>query len=129
MIFAPISRKVASATPVLPVRGSHVHVMGVAYKRNIDDVRESPALDIIHLLRQRGAEVTYSDPYVPSLRIEGRNIDAIDPCREVLAGCDLAMIITNHTAFDYSEIIRNAPLVFDTRNATDGARARNLVRL
>jgi UDP-N-acetyl-D-glucosamine dehydrogenase len=111
------------------MRGSRVHVLGVTYKKDISDSRESPALEVIKLLSALGAEVTYSDPYVPSLRIEGRNIDAVHPCREVLAACDLAMIITNHTAFDYSEIIRNAPLVFDTRNATDGARARNLVRL
>jgi len=111
------------------MRGSRVHVLGVTYKKDISDSRESPALEVIKLLSALGAEVTYSDPYVPSLRIEGRNIDAVQPCREVLAACDLAMIITNHTAFDYSEIIRNAPLVFDTRNATDGARARNLVRL
>src|SRR5215467_3367116 len=111
------------------MRGSRVHVLGVTYKRDISDSRESPALEVIKLLSALGAEVTYSDPYVPSLRIEGRNIDAVHPCREVLAACDLAMIITNHTAFDYSEIIRNAPLVFDTRNATDGARSKNLIRL
>jgi UDP-N-acetyl-D-glucosamine dehydrogenase len=111
------------------MRGSRVHVLGVTYKKDISDSRESPALEVIKLLSGLGAEVTYSDPYVPSLRIEGCNINAVHPSREVLAACDLAMIITNHTAFDYPEIIRNAPLVFDTRNATDGAKAKNLVRL
>jgi UDP-N-acetyl-D-glucosamine dehydrogenase len=111
------------------MRGSRVHVLGVTYKRDISDSRESPALEVIKLLSGLGAEVTYSDPYVPSLRIEGCNINAVHPSREVLAACDLAMIITNHKAFDYPEIIRNAPLVFDTRNATDGAKAKNLVRL
>ena len=61
-----------------PLRGSHVHILGVAYKRDIDDVRESPALDIIHLLNQRGAKVTYSDPFVPSLSIDGLQLEAQD---------------------------------------------------
>jgi UDP-N-acetyl-D-mannosaminuronate dehydrogenase len=73
--------------------------------------------------------VSYSDPYVPSLKLEGCSIDAVEPSREVLASCDLAMITTNHTVFDYPEIIRSAPLVFDTRNATDGMKSGNLVRL
>ena len=60
------------------LRGSHVHVSGVAYKRDIDDVRESPALDIIHLLSHRGARITYSDPFVPSLRIDGLDLEAQD---------------------------------------------------
>src|SRR6516164_1122117 len=111
------------------MRGSKVHVLGVTYKKDISDSRESPALEVIKLLGGLGAEVSYSDPYVPSLQLEGRSIDAVKPSREVLASCDLAMIITNHTIFDYSEIVRNAPLVFDTRNATDGMKAANLVRL
>jgi len=111
------------------MRGSRVHVLGVTYKKDIGDSRESPALEVIKLLGGLGAEVSYSDPYVPSLQLEGRSIDAVKPSREVLASCDLAMIITNHTSFDYSEIVRNAPLVFDTRNAADGMKAGNLVKL
>lgn len=111
------------------MRGSKVHVLGVTYKKDISDSRESPALEVIKLLGGLGAEVSYSDPYVPSLKLEGRCIDAVEPSRDVLAYCDLAMITTNHTAFDYPEIIRNSPLVFDTRNATDGMKAENLVRL
>ena len=111
------------------MRGSKVHVLGVTYKKDISDSRESPALEVIKLLAGLGAEVTYSDPYVSSLRLERRSIDAVKPTREVLAACDLAMIITNHTAFDYPDIVRNAPVVFDTRNATDGMKAKNLVRL
>jgi len=76
-----------------------------------------------------GASVTYSDPFVPSLNVDRRSMEAIHPGRELLASCDLAVIITNHTAFDYAEIVRNAPLVFDTRNATLGMTAKNLVRL
>ena len=111
------------------MRGSRVHVLGVTYKKDISDSRESPALEVIKLLSGLGADVTYSDPYVPSLRLEGRSLAAVNPGREALAACDLAMIITNHSAFDYAEIIRNAPLVFDTRNATNGMKAKNLVRL
>jgi UDP-N-acetyl-D-glucosamine dehydrogenase len=111
------------------MRGSRVHVLGVTYKRDISDSRESPALEVIKLLGSLGADVSYSDPYVPSLKLEGRSIDAVEPSADVLGSCDLAMITTNHTAFDYSAIIRNSPLVFDTRNATDGMKAQNLVRL
>ena len=111
------------------MRGSRVHILGVTYKKDISDSRESPAMEVIKLLTGLGAEVTYSDPYVPSLAVEGHNIECMRPGREVLAACDIAIIITNHTAFDYQEIIRNAPLVFDTRNATEGMKAKNLVRL
>src|SRR5437868_5342718 len=111
------------------MRGSRVHILGVTYKKDISDSRESPAMEVIKLLSGLGAEVTYSDPYAPSIQVEGRKMEAVPASREVLAASDIAIIITNHTAFDYPEIIRNAPLVFDTRNATDGIKARNLVRL
>jgi UDP-N-acetyl-D-glucosamine dehydrogenase len=111
------------------MRGSRIHILGVTYKKDISDSRESPALEVIKILMALGAKVTYSDPFVPSLSIEGQNMEAIHPGREVLASSDIAIIITNHTAFDYSDIVRNAPLVFDTRNATLGTKARNLVRL
>ena len=111
------------------MRGSRIHILGVTYKKDISDSRESPALEVIKILMALGANVTYSDPFVPSLSIEGHNIEAIEPARDVLASCDMAIVITNHTAFDYKEIIKNAPLVFDTRNATSDLRAKNLVRL
>ena len=111
------------------MRGSRVHILGVTYKKDISDSRESPAIEVIKLLAGLGAELTYSDPYVPSLQIEGQKMESLAPSREVLAASDIAIVITNHTSFDYVEIIRNAPLVFDTRNATDGLKAGNLVRL
>ena len=111
------------------MRGSRIHILGVTYKKDISDSRESPALEVIKILMALGASVTYSDPFVPSLSVEGHNIEAIHPSREVLAACNLAVIITNHTAFDYTEIVRNAPLVFDTRNAAFGMKAKNLIRL
>jgi UDP-N-acetyl-D-glucosamine dehydrogenase len=112
-----------------PMRGSRVHILGVTYKKDISDSRESPALEIMKLATALGAEVTYSDPYVPSLQVEGRRMQALPPSKDVLGACDIAIITTNHTAFNYTEIVRNTPLVFDTRNATEGIKAKNLVRL
>jgi len=111
------------------MRGSRVHILGVTYKKDISDSRESPAIEVIKLLAGLGADVAYSDPYVPGLRVEGKKMESQFPSREVLCACDLAIIVTNHTSFDYVEIVRNAPLVFDTRNATEGMKAKNLVRL
>ncbi len=111
------------------MRGSRIHILGVTYKKDISDSRESPALEVIKILMALGANVTYSDPFVRSLSVEGHNVTAVEPRPDVLASCDMAIIITNHTAFDYSGIVRNAPLVFDTRNATEGLKAENLTRL
>ncbi|HUA82799.1 MAG TPA: nucleotide sugar dehydrogenase [Bryobacteraceae bacterium] len=114
-----------------PLKGSRVHVLGVAYKRDIDDVRESPALDIIHLLEKRGAKVSYSDPFVPRLRADGflqHPMDAIDPDRGA-AEADCVVIVTDHKAFDYAGIVECAPLVVDTRNALKGRVSPKIVRL
>ena len=114
-----------------PLKGSRVHVLGVAYKRDIDDVRESPALDIIHLLAKRGAHVTYSDPWVPKLRGEGilpNDMEAVDPSKAA-AESDCVVIVTDHKAFDYAAVIERAPLIVDTRNALKGHRSKKIVRL
>src|SRR5689334_13459949 len=95
------------------MRGSNVHILGVTYKKDIRDSRESPAIEVIKLLIGLGAEVTYSDPYVPSLQVDGTMIESRPVGREVLASADIAIIITNHTDFDYVEIVRNSALVFD----------------
>jgi UDP-N-acetyl-D-glucosamine dehydrogenase len=110
-----------------PVKGSHVHVMGVAYKRDIDDMRESPALDILLLLQRRGAKLTYSDPHVPTLRLEGLRLDA-EP--ESVAGeADCVVIVTDHKAFDYKELVARSQLIVDTRNALKGMSSEKIVRL
>ena len=83
-----------------PVKGSHVHVAGVAYKRNIDDMRESPALDVILLLEKRGAKITYSDPYVPELKLDGISLKS-QALSETAAKADCVVIVTDHTDFDY----------------------------
>jgi UDP-N-acetyl-D-glucosamine dehydrogenase len=110
-----------------PVKGSRIHVMGVAYKRNIDDMRESPALDVMLLLLRRGAIVTYSDPHVPRLRLDGLQLDA-QP--EAAAGdADCVVIITDHAAFDYAALVERARLIVDTRNALKGYTSPKIVRL
>jgi UDP-N-acetyl-D-glucosamine dehydrogenase len=110
-----------------PVKGSRIHVMGVAYKRNIDDMRESPALDVILLLERRGAIVSYSDPHVPHLRLDGSQLDA-QP-ESAAADADCVVIITDHTAFDYRALVERAPLIVDTRNALKGFTSPKIVRL
>ncbi len=116
---------------VKPLKGSRVHVLGVAYKRDIDDVRESPALDIIHLLEKRGAIVTYSDPFVPKLRADHsltHDMYAIAP-EQGVSESDCAVIVTDHQSFDYSRILDRAKLIVDTRNALKGIESEKIVRI
>lgn len=101
------------------VKGSRILVLGVAYKRDVSDTRESPALDIIGLLQQRGALMAYADPYVPVLELPGGPLESYNLARGV-GDFDLVVIVTDHRAFDYARICREARLIFDTRNATAG---------
>jgi UDP-N-acetyl-D-glucosamine dehydrogenase len=111
-----------------PVKGSHIHILGVAYKRDIDDVRESPALDIILLLERRGARVTYSDPFVPKIRLDGHELTAADP-NAMAAEADCVVVVTDHAKFDYPAIVKNARLIVDTRNALKKYPSPKVVRL
>jgi len=111
-----------------PIRGSHIHILGVAYKRDIDDVRESPALDVIHLLRKRGATVTYSDPYVASIQIDGAQLSSTRLLDEV-SSADCTVIITDHSNIDYDAVVREAKLIVDTRNALRGYSLEKIFRL
>jgi len=124
-----VAEKVQSALndAAKPVKGSRIHVMGVAYKRDIDDLRESPALDVMLLLQRRGGVLTYSDPYVPALRIDGLDLTACP--EEAAAAADCAVIVTDHTAFDYPALVSRAPLIVDTRNALKGVNSPKIVRL
>jgi UDP-N-acetyl-D-glucosamine dehydrogenase len=99
------------------VRGAAVLVLGVAYKRDIDDIRESPALDIIRLLEGQGARVSYSDPHVPVFAENGHEFRSVALDSKTVAAADCVMIVTDHTAVDYRMIKRHARLVVDTRNA------------
>ena len=110
------------------VKGARVHIFGVAYKRNIDDMRESPALDVILLLKKLGAEVSYSDPFVPKLKLDGIDLvsqDALASAKQA----DCSVVITDHTSFDYKELLNAAKLIVDTRNALRGFESQKIVRL
>ncbi len=102
--------------------------MAGAYKRDIDDVRESPALDIIHLLGRRGAQVSYSDPYVAKINSDGIEMRATDAASGI-AEADCVVIVTDHKSFDYPELVRTARLIVDTRNALKGLVSDTIVRL
>lgn len=112
-----------------PVRGSHIHILGVAYKRDIDDVRESPALDVIHLLTQRGARVTYSDPHIPKINFDGGEHLSAEELEPSIGTADAVVIITDHTSFDYERIVERAQVIVDTRNALKHFKNANIVRL
>jgi UDP-N-acetyl-D-glucosamine dehydrogenase len=118
-----VVHKIADAlnTQRKPLNGSHVLVLGVAYKRDIDDIRESPSLDVMSILDQKGARVSYSDPFVPTLPARawhgGRDLVSVDLGAQALADVDVVAILTDHTAVDYTAVAAAAPLVVDTRNA------------
>ncbi len=104
------------------VRGSRVLVLGVAYKRDIDDVRESPALDVIRLLEQRGAHVEFHDPFVQEFREDGHLRKGVELSKEMLLWADAVVVITDHQAVDYQMVIDHAMLVVDTRNIAAGLK-------
>jgi UDP-N-acetyl-D-glucosamine dehydrogenase len=111
------------------VKGSKILILGLAYKRDIDDLRESPSLTIIELLRKKGATVFYNDPFFPSVG-RGRHYDLNMTCTslEDLGQYDAVVIVTDHSAYDYRAIVAQSKLVVDTRNATKGIAATNIVR-
>ena len=106
------------------LRGSRVLVLGAAYKRDIADYRESPSLKILEILERRGAEIAYNDPHVPSLRIGGHTLESVS--LSALSSYDCVVIATDHTSYDYAQIVEQSPLLVDTRNAT-GVRDREHV--
>jgi UDP-N-acetyl-D-glucosamine dehydrogenase len=110
-----------------PVKGSKIHIFGVSYKRDIDDVRESPALDVIHLLQKRGATVSYTDPHVSEIRLEDDKVLTENPT--ALQTADCVVIITDHSTFDYKKLLAEAALIVDTRNAMKGVDSPKVVRL
>jgi UDP-N-acetyl-D-glucosamine dehydrogenase len=104
-----------------PLNGSKVLIAGVSYKRDIDDIRESPALDVMGMLHQKGVRLSYTDPFVPRLPAlacaGGHDLESVSLDPATLASVDAVAILTDHTAFDYDAIVEAAPLVVDTRNA------------
>jgi UDP-N-acetyl-D-glucosamine dehydrogenase len=111
------------------VRGSRLLVLGVAYKADIDDVRESPSLDIMEKLRERGARIEYTDPYVPSIRFGGGVLKSVPFTAAQLKRFDCVVIATAHKNVDYSALLRWSKGVVDTRNALAGKRSKKIVRL
>jgi UDP-N-acetyl-D-glucosamine dehydrogenase len=104
------------------VNGSKILLLGVAYKRDIEDVRESPALDVLRLLEAEGADVSYHDPYVPRLHDDGMEMESVALTDKALEGADAVVILTDHTDFDYAQILKRARVLVDARNATAGVR-------
>ncbi len=102
------------------LNGARVLALGVAYKREVGDTRESPAIEILMKLREKGCEVSYVDPYVPTLNLHGTTLKSVDLTDEELAGADCVVILTDHSAFDYQQVVDHARLVVDPRNATWG---------
>lgn len=99
------------------LKNSKVLVLGVAYKQDIDDVRQSPALDVIDLLRLHGAEISYNDPFIPSFSYKGNTYHSTSLAAPVLQQADLVILLTMHTAYDYEWLQQNAKIIFDTKNA------------
>lgn len=111
------------------MRGSKVHVLGITYKRDVADVRESPALEIMSILMERGAIVSYSDPFIPSITVGSHAFSSQALASGILESAEMALIVTDHSDFDYEHVVAKSSLVFDTRNATGGLKAKNVVRL
>jgi UDP-N-acetyl-D-glucosamine dehydrogenase len=104
------------------LRGSSVLVMGVTYKADVNDIRESPSLEIIEMLERKGAHVSYADPFTPQLAVNGLKLSAVEPTQETVAAADCVLILTNHSSFDGAAIAASARLVVDTRNALKAHR-------
>ncbi|MGE3491689.1 MAG: nucleotide sugar dehydrogenase [Vicinamibacterales bacterium] len=110
------------------LNGSRVHIIGVAYKRDVNDLRESPALEVLELLAHRGAEVSYTDPYVPAFKHASLDLQSVDE-KQAHEGVDCGVIITDHKVFDYATMVDRFPLLVDTRNALKGVARDHLFRL
>ncbi len=112
-----------------PLKGSRVLVLGLAYKRDVDDLRESPSLSIIEMLQQDGAVVGYNDPFFPSVgRGRKYNLNMQSQPLDNLGSYDCVLIVTDHTSYDYARIVKESQLVVDSRNATRGIGSSNIVR-
>ena len=115
-----VVRKITDALNIYKksINGSKILLLGVAYKENVGDVRESPALDIIEILYRQGAEVIYNDPYVPQIKIGERKWESLSLNENLLSQADCIVITTAHNDYDHKWIVENAKLIIDTRNAT-----------
>ena len=111
------------------LNGAKILVLGVAYKKDVEDTRESPSLKIVQLLREKGAEVSYNDPYVPQIHVPAGDMESVELNGECLASMDCIVIAADHSCYDVQQIITGSKLVFDTRGVTRGLKGDNIVRL
>ena len=109
-----------------PINGSTILILGVTYKPDVNDIRESPALDIINLLYEKNANVLYHDPYVPALHEEPLHLNCVDDLMQAVEESDLVVIVTNHSVYDYQGIIKRAKEIFDTRNVLNRRKNRGM---
>jgi UDP-N-acetyl-D-glucosamine dehydrogenase len=121
-------------TEALNARGrslndARVLVLGVAYKKDVEDVRESPSLKLIELLQDKGATVKYNDPYIPKIRLPRGELTSVKLTKQNLSSADCVVIATAHSCYNMDEVITQAKLVFDARGATRGLKGDNIVRL
>jgi UDP-N-acetyl-D-glucosamine dehydrogenase len=100
------------------IRGSKVLILGVAYKKNVSDCRESPALDVMRMLSDKGALLSYNDPFVPAVRLGGQMLASTGLSAPTIESQDCVIILTDHSTYDFRSILKSARLVIDTRNAT-----------
>src|SRR2546426_258601 len=126
-----VVERVAAALNTIrkPINGSRIHLFGVAYKRDVNDMRESPALDVLELLHKSGAELSYSDPFVPELRHNGRVLKSADVLTALAPPPDCGVICTDHSLFDYDAIVKSGTLLVDTRNALKTYQSPTIFRL
>ncbi|TFH31048.1 MAG: nucleotide sugar dehydrogenase [Myxococcales bacterium] len=111
------------------LNGSRILVLGVAYKRDVDDVRESPSIDVMTLLLEKGAIIEYADPFVPAICIAGRELESVDLNEKRVEAADVVLMLTDHTAFDRKAIATKARLIVDTRNAFKGIVSDRIIRI
>jgi UDP-N-acetyl-D-glucosamine dehydrogenase len=111
------------------LNGTKILILGIAYKKDVGDTRESPALKIIQLLREKGVEVSYNDPYVRRIHVSAGDMESVELSGECLASMDCVIIVADHSCYDMDEVVARAKLVFDTRGVTRGLKQANIVRL
>ncbi|HYC01361.1 MAG TPA: nucleotide sugar dehydrogenase [Candidatus Limnocylindrales bacterium] len=111
------------------LKGSKILALGVAYKRDVDDVRESPSLDVMALLLDKGADITFCDPFVSQVELRGKTVQGVALDQQRLASADLVLLLTDHSSFDRPFIAKHAPLIVDTRNAFKGITGDNILRV
>ncbi len=111
------------------LNGAKVLVLGTAYKKDVADVRESPSLRVVQLLRERGAEVSYNDPYIPKIQLAQNTLTSVELTDESLSAVDCVIIATSHSCYDLEQIVASSKLVFDTRGVTRDLKHDNIVRL